>query len=162
MCSEFECGICYWTYDAGRRCPRELLCEHSFCESCLLALSRAPGAEEPSPGAGLAIVCPLCRQITPISAEGKMRAELRVDETVLERLWAAGLLDREEALPDTQAQDRDRDRDRDPSGRSAARKLGLSWKKIWRIISGKSSNNRENCMDRDDLRNFTLMACYMF
>ncbi|KAG8006164.1 hypothetical protein GBF38_005348 [Nibea albiflora] len=94
MYSELECGICYRTYNAGRRCPRELQCKHSFCESCLLALSRPLAPEEARQGADRSITCPLCRQTTSITGERPMRAELRVDECVLERLLSAGVLDR--------------------------------------------------------------------
>ncbi|XP_056225726.1 E3 ubiquitin-protein ligase-like [Seriola aureovittata] len=182
MYSELECGICYRTYNAGRRCPRELHCKHSFCESCLLALSRTPGAAEAHPGDDRFIVCPLCRQTTSISSEGEMRAELRVDESVLERLLAAGVLDVEEEEDvhpgvelDSQVQDSCYDElaslpeipadESDSAAGSGGGRVRRSWKKVWRKISGKSSrqSRRErNCITNDDLRHFAMMSCYMF
>ncbi|GLD53753.1 E3 ubiquitin-protein ligase KEG-like protein [Lates japonicus] len=182
MFSELECGICYRTYNAGRRCPRELYCKHSFCQSCLLALSRQPGPEEARPGADRLIVCPLCRQTTSISAVEKMRAELRVDECVLERLLTAGVLDREEeeeeeeedqeegecgcddddqaaTLPDAPAEESD------SSAGSRGGRFRRSWKKVWRKVMGKSSpqnGGERDCMTSDDLRNLAMMSCYMF
>ncbi|KAI3375761.1 hypothetical protein L3Q82_004057 [Scortum barcoo] len=166
MYSELECGICYRNYNAGRRCPRELRCKHSFCESCLLALSRALTPGEARQGAGgRSIACPLCRHRTDISGEGKVRAELRVDEGVLERLMSAGVLDnedpeeeeevveeeeeecqvqggddgREEAtLPDTAAEESD------SSVGSRGRSLRRSWRKVWRKISGKRGGERRD------------------
>ncbi|XP_071315824.1 RING finger protein 223 isoform X2 [Trachinotus anak] len=186
MYSDLECGICYRTYNASRRCPRELHCRHSFCESCLLALSRTPGSDEGRPGADRLIVCPLCRQTTSISGERKMRAELRVDESALERLVASGVHDQEEeeeeeeedpevevdgqfqggcedddegaTLPETPAEQSD------SSAVSSGGRLRRSWIKVWRKISGKSSRQSggQNCMTSDDLRNLAMMSCYMF
>ncbi|XP_054457817.1 E3 ubiquitin-protein ligase-like [Anoplopoma fimbria] len=164
MFSECECGICYRTYNAGRRCPRELLCKHSFCESCLLALSR-PEAR------CLGILCPLCRQTTSISGEGRLRAELRVDECVLERLIASGVLNEEEeeeeeeedshvpeeqtTRPETPAEESDLS----PGSRGG--RLRRSCRKVWRLVSGKGRGG-ENCMTNEDLRDFAMMSCYMF
>ncbi|XP_078132348.1 uncharacterized protein LOC144534340 [Sander vitreus] len=168
MYTEHEYGICYRTYNAGRRCPRELHCKHSFCESCLLALSRPLGPDEVRLGADRFIVCPLCRHTTSISGEGKLRAELRVDEFVLERLLASGVLYQEEedddpeedesrvqdgcddteepTLPETPAEDNDF------STGSRGGRLRRSCRKVWRLISGKSSLRRggENSMTNDD------------
>nr|XP_020484900.1 E3 ubiquitin-protein ligase RNF186-like [Labrus bergylta] len=116
MYSELECGICYQTYNAGRRCPRELQCKHSFCENCLLALSRPPqgGPDDDGTtarlGADKSIVCPLCRHVTSIHGDRRLRVELRVDERVLERLLTAGVLDRED--DDDQEEERRRRRGR--------------------------------------------------
>ncbi|XP_073331179.1 RING finger protein 227 isoform X2 [Pagrus major] len=173
MYSELECGICYRTFNAGRRCPRELQCKHSFCESCLLALSRPLGSGEDA-----SIDCPLCRHTTSISGEGKIRAELRVDECVLERLLAAGVLDQEDPeeeeeegdvqdgcddseegqLPESAAEESD------SSAGSRGGRLRRSCRKVWQKISGKSSRPRggENCLTSDDMRNLAMMSCFMF
>ncbi|XP_044040730.1 E3 ubiquitin-protein ligase-like [Siniperca chuatsi] len=173
MYTELECGICYLTYNAGRRCPRELHCKHSFCESCLLALSRALGPDETRLGSDRSIMCPLCRHTTSISGEGKVGAELRVDECVLKRLLAAGILDQEEeeeedghvqvgneeaTLPETPAEEGDSF----PGSRGG--RLRRSWSKFWRKICGKSTGQRgrENYMTNDDMRNLAIMSCYMF
>ncbi|KAM3590679.1 uncharacterized protein V6R79_014150 [Siganus canaliculatus] len=184
MCSELECGVCYQTYNAGRRCPRELRCKHSFCESCLRALARPLEEDEPRLGVDRSsIMCPLCRYTTSISAEDKLRAELPVDECVLEQLLAAGVLeqveeeeDEEEAaegspvvdgcvdhseeatLPETSADESD------AVAVSRGGRLRRSCRKVWQKISGKNSQqrSRENCMTSADLRNLALMSCYMF
>ncbi|XP_028998588.1 E3 ubiquitin-protein ligase-like [Betta splendens] len=177
MCSELECGVCYLTFNAGRRCPRELHCKHSFCESCLLALARPGGA-----GEGRSIVCPLCRRTTSISGERRMRAELRVDEGVLQRLLAAGVLEREDGEEvDREAEEEDaRTRCRceeeehaapgeasDEEGVAPAAISGgalrRSLRKVWKKISGNGARPRgENCMTDADLRSMAMMACYMF
>ncbi|XP_038587739.1 E3 ubiquitin-protein ligase-like [Micropterus salmoides] len=179
MYSELECGICYRTYNTGRRCPRELHCKHSFCESCLLALSRSPGPEEARLGADRSIVCPLCRHTTSISGQGKMRAELRVDECALERLLAAGVLDQEEEEEEDPEGDEDGDdqgcdeeatlpeipaEESDSFPGSRGGRLRRTWSKVWRKISGKSSRQRggQNCMTNDEVRNLAMMSCYMF
>uniref|UniRef100_A0A3Q3Q4C1 RING-type domain-containing protein n=1 Tax=Monopterus albus TaxID=43700 RepID=A0A3Q3Q4C1_MONAL len=160
MYSELECGICYRTYTAGRRCPRELHCKHSFCESCLLVLYRHLGSPEARLEADRFIVCPLCRQTTSISGEGGVRSELRVDECALERLLAAGVLeeegqhedgcdDNEEAtLPETPGEESD------PSLGARRGPPRRFWRKVWRKIVGKSA--------RDDLKNIAMMSCLMF
>lgn len=148
MCSDLECGVCYRAFNAGRRCPRELSCHHSFCESCLLVLSRTPGPEE----APQSITCPLCRNTTSISGESQVRAELRVDEDVLERLMSAGVLDREEeeekeaeeerTLPDAPAEESASFPD------TRGGRLRRSWKKVWRKINGERESTCESFMDR--------------
>ncbi len=83
MFTETECGICYRTYNLGRRCPRQLCCKHTFCESCLVTLSRSTESPEPR------IMCPLCRHTTPLS-EARIQETLPVDEDIFERLVTAG------------------------------------------------------------------------
>ncbi|XP_042069399.1 E3 ubiquitin-protein ligase-like isoform X2 [Haplochromis burtoni] len=170
MCAEeLECGVCYQTYNAGRRCPRELQCKHSFCESCLLALSRPLGPGDAHLEAGRLIVCPLCRHITSISDHGKIRAELRVDESALERLTAAGLLnepevddqvqeDEEEATaPETPAEESE------SSAGTGGGRLRRCLKKVWQAINGKGQQRREeDCMTSEDLRALAMMSCHMF
>jgi len=84
MVPETECGICYRTYNASRRCPRQLSCKHSFCESCLLTLAKS--AESTVTVAR--IVCPLCRHSTSLSAE-RVQDNLPVDEDIFERIVSA-------------------------------------------------------------------------
>nr|XP_046236270.1 E3 ubiquitin-protein ligase-like [Scatophagus argus] len=177
MYSELECGICYRIYNAGRRCPRELQCKHSFCQSCLLALSRPLGPDE----ADRSILCPLCRHTTSISGEGKVRAELRVDEGILERLVAAGVLDEEEDDPEEEEAAHVQDGCDDDSSEEATppetpaeeseasegsrgERVRRCWRKVWQKISGKRSRQRsgENCITGDDMRNLAMMSCYMF
>uniref|UniRef100_UPI0037E8D6F6 RING finger protein 227 n=1 Tax=Semicossyphus pulcher TaxID=241346 RepID=UPI0037E8D6F6 len=176
MYSELECGICYRTYNAGRRCPRELHCKHSFCESCLLALSRPlQGGPDDEARLGADIVCPLCRHTTSIPGERRLRDELRLDECVLERLISEGVLEREDEDDQEEEEDRAYDacddneegtlpetlaEESESSPGSRGRRFRRSCCKIWRKISGK--NSRQNCMTNDDLRNLALMSCYMF
>ncbi|XP_047450603.1 E3 ubiquitin-protein ligase-like [Mugil cephalus] len=182
MYSELECGICYRTYNAGRRCPRELHCKHTFCESCLAALSRPRGAGEAHLEAGRLIACPLCRHATSVSGEGMIRAELRVDECALERLLAAGVLEQEEdpeegdQLPDEAAEEEEEEEageeetlpetpaeESDSSEGFRGGKFRQSLRKVWKKISGKGARQGgRNCMTNDDLRNLAMMSCYMF
>lgn len=146
MYSEFDCGICYRTYNAGRRCPRELQCKHSFCESCLLALLRPQGPEGGPLEADRSIVCPLCRHETSISDAGKVRSELRVDENVLEQLHAAGVLDQEGGDPEEEeghVQDANEGGTlHETQAEERGGRLRQSWRKVWRKISGKNSRQR--------------------
>ncbi|KAJ0055621.1 hypothetical protein NL108_006467 [Boleophthalmus pectinirostris] len=181
MYTGLECAICYLTYNGGRRCPRELHCKHTFCESCLLALSRAPAHSEAHNEASRgpdrpdrAIVCPLCRHTTSISGEEQIRAELRVDECAMEQLLVTGvLLETEEELPEESRQDPEEERtpcestaeDSDLSGGNSRSSLRRTLRKVWKKISGKNSRQTANDstdMSADDMRNFALMACYMF
>lgn len=152
MPSDLECGVCFRAFNAGRRCPRELRCHHSFCESCLLVLSRTPGPEE----APCSITCPLCRNTTSVSGESQVRAELRVDEDVLERLMSAGVLDREEE-EEEEEEEQEAEEERTlpdaPAQESASfpdtrgGRLRRSWKKVWRKINGDRESTWESFMD---------------
>lgn len=154
MDSELECGVCYRMYNAGRRCPRELQCKHSFCESCLRALLKPQGANEARPGPNRSIVCPLCRHATSISEEGSVKAELRVDEGALERLMSVGVLDREGDDPEEEEEDGRRGSEEEATlsdttaeesevfSDSRGGRLRRSWRKVWRKISGKSLQQR--------------------
>ncbi|KAK5618693.1 hypothetical protein CRENBAI_014000 [Crenichthys baileyi] len=149
MFSEIECGVCYRTYNAARRCPRELHCRHTFCESCLRAMSRPV-----LPGANRSIDCPLCRHTTTMTAEMNFQSELRVDESALERLVAAAVLEQEEEeedggevpecegdVPQTEAEESDS---------SAGHRLGRFRRcltKVWMKISGKSARRRPDGAD---------------
>lgn len=179
MCTELECAICYLTYNAGRRCPRELRCKHTFCESCLLTLSRALALTEAHPGPDRAIVCPLCRHTTTISAEERIRAELRVDERAMEEMLLTGVLlepeeEEEPEEPEEGCQDTDRDGtlsessaedSEEPEGNSGGR-LRRTMRKVWKKISGKNARqtngNDLTDISSDDMRGFVMMACYMF
>lgn len=79
-----------------------------------------------------------------------MRAELRVDEGALERLMSAGVLDREGDDPEEEEEGR-RDSEEEAtlsdtpteeSEDSRNGRLRRSWRKVWRKISGKSSQQR--------------------
>uniref|UniRef100_A0A3Q2Q6T9 Si:ch73-335l21.4 n=1 Tax=Fundulus heteroclitus TaxID=8078 RepID=A0A3Q2Q6T9_FUNHE len=171
MFSEIECGVCYRTYNAARRCPRELHCKHAFCERCLRAMSRQPTPA----GADRCIACPLCRHVTALSARGSVKSELRVDESALERLVTAGVLDREEDPEDEAEEEEEEDgeapecegevpeTEAEENDSSAGRRGGRFWKKVWRKISGKSARGRQDeCMTNTELRSLAMMASYMF
>ncbi|XP_051567382.1 RING finger protein 227-like [Myxocyprinus asiaticus] len=155
MLSETECGICYRTFSVGRRCPRQLSCKHTFCESCLVTLARS--AESPEPR----IMCPLCRQSTPLS-EATIKDNLPVDEDILERLVTAasleGCTDDEE---DTEEPDQEASSPRkedSPPPRSPGGRLMRSIRRLCKKITGES---RRNCMTDEDLRDLAMMSCYI-
>lgn len=144
MCSELECGICYRSYNTGRRCPRELQCKHSFCERCLVTLSQSSVCEvestkECSPQ-DKTIVCPLCRYPTPVS--GKVRAALRVDEGILERMVLSGVLsmtDDEEDSEDDETSQENSAEERDSSSGSIVGRFRCSLRRVW----GKLTRNHD-------------------
>ncbi|KAM9837025.1 uncharacterized protein ACBR49_019416 [Aulostomus maculatus] len=162
MDSDLECGICYQTYNAGLRCPRELHCKHSFCESCLLAISRPRGPAEDRLGAD--IVCPLCRHITSTSGEMKGTG-LRVAEELLELLLVSGVLENDEDQLDEEASSAETDAEgRDSSAVSRGGRLRRCWRTVWRAISrmGTLQWNEQECMTKEDMKNLAMMSSYMF
>ncbi|XP_062849373.1 E3 ubiquitin-protein ligase-like [Trichomycterus rosablanca] len=160
MLSELECGICYRIYDVSRRCPRQLHCKHSFCESCLLTLA-ADQAGRCDPHSGSRIVCAFCRHTSSLT-EDSMRDSFPVDEDILERLVAAGVLeesasddddDNEEPKPETSRQCEEETLPRTRRGRL--------WRSIKRFCSKVKGSNRQGCMTNAEMRDLALMACYM-
>ncbi|XP_043101225.1 E3 ubiquitin-protein ligase-like [Puntigrus tetrazona] len=156
MFPETECGICYRTYNLGRRCPRQLGCKHTFCENCLVTLWRS--AESPEPR----IVCPLCRHSTPMS-EARIQETLPVDEDIFERVVSAGCAE-ECAEDDEDAEEPEGDaavtpkEDVAPPPRSRKRRLMKCFSRLGPLFTG---NVRRNCMTDDDLRDLAMMSCYM-
>ncbi|CAL8325910.1 unnamed protein product [Lota lota] len=160
MCSEdLECGICYEPYNAAQRCPRELRCKHSFCESCLVALCLDDF-----------IACPLCRQITHVPSVGRVRAALRVDECVLERMMTAGVLLDDDTTADNDTDVSEGANDETPeesSGSSSASGAGgfrQSLRKMWRKIVGSKPRGERarNCVTDEEFKDFAMMSFYTF
>lgn len=155
MFPESECGICYRTYNIGRRCPRQLSCKHTFCESCLVTLGRSADSHEPR------IVCPLCRHSTKM-LEAKIKDNLPVDEDVFERLVTAGSLEECED-EDEDAEDPDQDvpcparvpcsarEDVSPPPRTRKGQLVKCLKKAWKKVIG----------DGHISEYFTPITCYI-
>lgn len=106
MCSELECGICYRMYNTGRRSPKELSCGHTFCERCLVTLSRPSTPQNIARPGDVTIVCPLCRSSSSVPGIEGVRLGLRLDECVLGRILAARVLDSGSA-EDSESEDED-------------------------------------------------------
>ncbi|KAK6292057.1 E3 ubiquitin-protein ligase-like [Coregonus clupeaformis] len=173
MCSELECRICYRSYNTGRRCPRELQCKHSFCEHCLVILSRSSVCEVESEKEcsrqDKTIVCPLCRY--PTSVSGKVRAALPVDESVLECMVVSGVL--EESMTDDEEDSEGKEEDdhnetphensaeeRDSSSGSRGGRFRRSLRRIWGKFTGNHAQRRAHCMTDEELRDL-MMSCYI-
>ncbi|XP_062305418.1 E3 ubiquitin-protein ligase-like [Osmerus eperlanus] len=171
MSSELECGICYQIFNRGLRCPRELQCHHSFCESCLVTLSRHLVFEsdptEVCSGRGKTIGCPLCRHITIVPG-GQVRGALPANECVLELLVAAGdaeasdtedmEVDEEEACSDTPAEENV------STDRAGGGRFRRSMCRLWGKITGNGQTQRRrgtHCMTDSDMRDLALMSCYI-
>ncbi|XP_056156598.1 E3 ubiquitin-protein ligase-like [Lampris incognitus] len=175
MYSELECGICYRPYNAGRHCPRELHCKHSFCESCLVTLSQPQGGVS-CPDRDKFIVCPLCRQITHISGEAKIKLALRVDEDLLERLLAAGVSEggaedededkKGECFEESDVQSLPEPEQGYSSSVSRPGRLRRSLTRVWGKITGTSyslhQRDRTNRITDDEMKDLAIMACYVF
>ncbi|CAN9509631.1 unnamed protein product [Ophioblennius macclurei] len=137
MDHDLECGICYKSYNGGRRGPRELTCKHTFCESCLvkLAKSRTPSGTQPEQGLTAPyrdVTCPLCRRVTVFSEdEKKMRDELQVNQLVVERLRTAGFLNRD---------GEDEEKEENPETK---RSLRRTWKKFVRKFTVDKNHDAE-------------------
>ncbi|KAF5902456.1 E3 ubiquitin-protein ligase, partial [Clarias magur] len=140
MLSEFECGICFRLFDAGRRCPRQLECKHSFCESCLLTLA---GCRSEEPQSESRIVCAFCRHSTPLSlSEDTLKGILPVDEDILIRLDEEGVLyesasdheDDEEPRPETASQSKDH---------LPRTQRGKLWKSVKSLYKKMKGSNRQ-------------------
>lgn len=74
---DLECSICFSQFNNAFRCPKRLLCGHTFCLECLARMN----VKSAEPGA---VLCPLCRAHTPLPALGL--PELSTDPQVLSRL----------------------------------------------------------------------------
>ncbi|KAJ8008311.1 hypothetical protein DPEC_G00103520 [Dallia pectoralis] len=157
-------------YNTGRRCPRELQCKHSFCERCLIAISRPSVTEGESTQEysrqDRTIVCPLCR--CPTSVSGTLRIALRADERVLEQLADSGVPEEsstddeeevdeceEETAPENSAEDGD-----SPSGSRGGR-FRCSLKRFWGKLTGNRHQRRTNCLSDEEVRDLAMMSCYI-
>ncbi|KAJ8338179.1 hypothetical protein SKAU_G00371450 [Synaphobranchus kaupii] len=171
MCSDLECGICYRVYNTGRRCPRELICGHTFCERCLVTLSRSSTPQTAARPGDVAIVCPLCRCSSSVPCTEGVRLALRLDESVLGRIIAAGVLDSGSA-EDTESEDEDNEdveKNRGAHGSAAPRtKKGRLWRSMKRFCGRLAGNSNQDsrrggteCMTDGDIRDLALMSCYM-
>ncbi|XP_062372323.1 E3 ubiquitin-protein ligase-like [Sardina pilchardus] len=176
---ELECGVCYQIYNAGRRCPRELRCKHSFCECCLNLLaqsatqeSRVCAADVP---AEVTIVCPLCRYPT-ILPDGEVRRQLHVDEDLFERMMSSGVLDgnmsddeedpeksTQETVPKCEENSIEGNSDTDVVPSSRGKRIWRSLKRFWnKVLTGSSSGgDRHHVVTDEDMRDLVLMACMM-
>ncbi|XP_065125966.2 RING finger protein 227 [Paramisgurnus dabryanus] len=155
MFLETECGICYRTYNAGLRCPRQLSCKHTFCERCLATLAQSNEIPDPR------IQCPLCRTITSLS-DATIKDKLPVNEDILERLVKAasleGLADDDEEFEEPN-QDATCPRKEESSPPRTPR--GRLMRSIRRLCKKIIGDDRTNCMTDEDLRDLAMMSCYM-
>ncbi|KAG5852044.1 E3 ubiquitin-protein ligase-like [Anguilla rostrata] len=171
MCSELECGICYRMYNTGRRSPRELSCGHTFCERCLVTLCRPSTPQAIARPGDVAIVCPLCRCCSTVSGTEGVRMALRLDESVLGRILAAGVLDRGSA-EDTESEDEDNDAEKNGrvQGSTAPPRTrkGKLWRSMKRFCGRLTGNSNQDSrrggseyMTDGDIKDLALMSCYM-
>ncbi|XP_048885515.1 E3 ubiquitin-protein ligase-like [Brienomyrus brachyistius] len=161
MSSELECGICYQSYNTGRRLPRELGCRHTFCESCLSAIVR----QSACPAEACTIICPLCRHSTPIPASGDLRQALRVDEGLLGQTLEAGFLEDES---DSDGKPEPDLFSPNPASDPAPRtRKGKMWRSLRRICgrfvtdTRHTSEHRHKYMTNEEMKDIALMSCYM-
>lgn len=150
---ELECGVCYQIYNAGRRCPREMRCKHSFCECCLNLLAQSEVREaQVSTGdvpAEVTIVCPLCRYPTILC--GEVRKQLPVDEDLFERMVSSGVLNdaasddeeepeesKQEMVPKCEESAVQSNSDMDVVPRSRGKRLWRSFKRFCNKVIGDS------------------------
>ncbi|XP_061117533.1 RING finger protein 223 isoform X2 [Conger conger] len=65
---DLECAVCFSQFDNVFRTPKMLHCKHTFCLECLARMNIK--ASEPN-----AILCPLCRGVTPLPDLGLPKLE---------------------------------------------------------------------------------------
>ncbi|KAB5579225.1 hypothetical protein PHYPO_G00192670 [Pangasianodon hypophthalmus] len=157
MLSELECGICYRLFDTARRCPRQLGCKHSFCESCLLTLAASRSQE---PQSGPQIICAFCRHTTPLNEE-RVRDNLPVDEDILGRLEEEGVL--EDSASDAEDEEEPRTETSSQSKQDSLPRTqrGRVWRSIKRLYKKMKGPDRRGCITDAEMRDLALMACYM-
>ncbi|XP_067302209.1 E3 ubiquitin-protein ligase-like [Pseudorasbora parva] len=159
MVPETECGICYRNYNLSRRCPRQLSCKHTFCESCLLTLAQS--AESP---AEPRLPCPLCRHPTSLSA-ARVQDNLPVDEDIFELLVTAGSSgectddDDDTEKPEQDAVSPPKE-DLSPPPRSRKGHLRKWMRRLCKKVTGDHVA-RTNCLTDVDLRDLAMMSCLM-
>ncbi|XP_010886119.1 RING finger protein 227 [Esox lucius] len=163
MSFEIECGICYRSYNTGRRCPRELQCKHSFCERCLITLSRPSEVESAKEYSrqDKTIVCPLCRY--PTSVSGKLRTALRVDESVLEQLVVSGeerMTDDDDEYEEETSHETSTE-ERDSSSGSRSGRFRRSLRRVWGKLTGNRPQRRAGCLTDEEVRDLAMMSCYI-
>ncbi|KAL2079768.1 hypothetical protein ACEWY4_025512 [Coilia grayii] len=174
---ELECGVCYQIYNAGRRCPRELKCKHSFCECCLKLLAQS--AAHVTEGchdvpAEVTVLCPLCRYPTILVLADEVRGQLPVDEDLFEHLLSSGILndsmfDDDDGDPEEfeQVVSKCEERTDDTLGteavpRSRGRRLWRSFKRFCgKVIGDSGVRDRRDVLTDEDMRDLVLMSCMM-
>ncbi|XP_076843541.1 RING finger protein 227 [Brachyhypopomus gauderio] len=160
MLSELECGICYQLYNAGRRCPRQLRCQHSFCEKCLLTQAQSAAHRTEDPETEARVVCAFCRHTTPLT-EDRLRDNFPVNEGILERILSVGGLE-EKSCDDEE----DEEKKSETSGRGEGDGLprsrtGRLWKSMKRLCTKITGRSRTSCITHAEMRDLALMSCYM-
>ncbi|KAG5261005.1 hypothetical protein AALO_G00298930 [Alosa alosa] len=177
---ELECGVCYQIYNAGRRCPRELRCKHSFCECCLNLLAQSTAHEigrvcTADVPAEVTIVCPLCRYPTTLPG-GEVRRQLQVDEDLFERMVSSGVLDdsmsddeedpkksTQETVPKREENITESNSDTDVVPPSRGKRLWRSFKRFCNkvLIGGGDDPGDRHHVSDEEMRDLVLMACMM-
>ncbi|XP_026852804.1 RING finger protein 227 [Electrophorus electricus] len=156
MLSELECGICYQLYNVGRRCPRRLRCQHSFCESCLLTLAHHTEDSDTGPR----IVCPFCRGATNLT-EARLSDNFPVEEEILGRLLTAGALEEKSCDDETGEGQKTETSSPCESGGLPRSKKGRLWKSMKSLYTKVTGRSRESCITHTEMRDLALMSCYM-
>ncbi|XP_061834360.2 uncharacterized protein [Nerophis lumbriciformis] len=84
LCGEGDCCVCLLAFSRAERIPRQLHCQHTFCQPCLETLqTRAKSGL-------LTVGCPLCRRVTCIRAGLSLQEALWVDSGVWEQIDHGG------------------------------------------------------------------------
>ncbi|XP_060776845.1 E3 ubiquitin-protein ligase-like [Neoarius graeffei] len=146
MLSELECGICFRLYDTAARCPRQLACKHSFCESCLLTLSVCQSGSR-------MIICAFCRHSTPLTGE-KLRDSLPVDEDTVHRL-------EEEGVHGDQEEDEEPRTETISQSKEGHSPRGRVWRSIKRLYKKIKQPSQRGCITHDEMRDLAIMAYFM-
>ncbi|KAM8927952.1 RING finger protein 223 [Pelodytes ibericus] len=153
--SKLECSICFTCYDNVFKTPKILQCSHTFCLECVARLVAALPPESPPDK----VLCPFCRQPTPIPEQGA--PALKTSQELLSTLPAH--LQHEETVwiegnKLCYKQSSDSNSDSSQTDLCICVDIGLSTKDIPSVSSPRNTGLRAICCGCSDWKKLLLIT----